>query len=79
MGLVVHSGAETEKANCSEDGSDNHQRKSEFGFVDALVFLGQAKTDVVVQRAREELADDGEDERRQAYEACLADGEVVGC
>ena len=75
--LVVHRGAEAEEAHGPEHDDDEDERQAELGLVDAAVPPRERQADVVVQRARDDLAEDGEDEGGQGDQAGLGDGEVV--
>lgn len=80
VGLIGDGGAKAEKANGAEDDGDEDEWEAELGLVDSLVFAGEAHADPVVQGARDDFANDGQDEGGDADEARLADGEVVrGC
>ncbi len=65
MRLVVDGGAEAEEADGSCDHGNDHKRQAEFEPVDALVLLGQVDADPVVERAGDNFADDGQDERAE--------------
>lgn len=78
MGLVVDCCAEAEEADAAQDGGENDEGQTEFGFVDTAVFVGEVHADPVVHGAGDDFTDEGENEGGETDEAGLGDGEVVG-
>ena len=78
MGLEVDGGAEAEEADGAEDDGDEDEGEAELGLVDAAVLAGEDEADVVVERAGDDLAEDGKDEGGDRDEPRLGDGEVIG-
>ena len=62
MRLVVDRRAEAEEADGAQHDDDEDEDEAELGLVDAAVGAREAQADVVVERARDDLAEDGEDE-----------------
>jgi hypothetical protein len=75
--LIVHRGPESEETHRPEDDRHGNEREAELRLVDALVLPRQIQTDPIVQRARDNLPDDRQDERAETNQPRLADGEVI--
>jgi hypothetical protein len=62
MGLIVHGGSKTVKSSDAQKYDHDHQHETELRFVNTVVLACKPQTDPVIERSRDDLSNDAENE-----------------
>lgn len=73
MRLVMNTGTKAIEPRNTDQHHGKHEHEAELRFVDTFVALGQEDTDPIVEGSRDDLADNGKDERGERDEPDFGD------